>query len=191
MLSFKTLHTLRPTATRSGNAPWRLVRRISVGISVGVAFLATALNAHSAAPANDNWSIRIIPATKSTGPSERLPSPPPPPAEPGPGGARPQTAPAGFLPSRVGYYQVYRSIPFSHAEYAANPSYRQETALGLLFNQFPYTSINKNMGVPRVPRYGYVTPYSNSTWTRSWMWNETPPFFNSVFPYPNGYPNNY
>jgi hypothetical protein len=59
-------------------------------------------------------------------------------------------------PRRPGYSDVYRSIPFSRAEYVAHPSYRSEATLGLLLNQMPYPST----GAPRVPQYGYVTPYS-------------------------------
>jgi hypothetical protein len=74
------------------------------------------------------------------------------------------------------YERLYRSIPFSRAEYAANPSYRQDVALGLMFNQFPY-SINKSVGPPSLPQYGYVTPYSYRNWYQTWTWSGIPPYY--------------
>jgi hypothetical protein len=66
---------------------------------------------------------------------------------------RPHSAAPSGRPS---YADVYRSIPFSWAEYAANPSYRSQAALGLMLNQMPYPNTNPTP----VPQYGYVTPYS-------------------------------
>jgi hypothetical protein len=199
MLASPRLHTVRLAASASGNALQRRVRRISVRVVFGAALLVAASIMPVAAPANDDsWNIRIAPATKlmaaplpmaAAGPGTRPSSAPPPAYEPPAPGAQAGTAPSGPAPMKIvpnRYEQVYRSIPFSHAEYAANPSYRQETAMGLLFNQFPYTSINKNVGVPRVPQYGYVTPYQTNTWYRTWTWSGTPPYYNSWCPTPGG-----
>jgi hypothetical protein len=35
------------------------------------------------------------------------------------------------------FQQIYRSIPYSRLSYQANPRYREELAMALLFNQFP------------------------------------------------------
>ena len=53
---------------------------------------------------------------------------------------------------RPSYAEVYRSVPFSRAEYVAHPSYRSEATLGLMLNQMPYPAT----GEPNVPQYGYV-----------------------------------
>jgi hypothetical protein len=142
------------------------VRRISVprrwfALCV-VAALAT--QASAADKNQDSWKIRILPATKLTLAQAAAPklAPAPAPQEPG---AKPapntyEPAPAtekGSAPSgqmriipgprhsaalsgRASYGDVYRSIPFSWAEYAANPSYRSQAALGLMLNQMPYPS---------------------------------------------------
>ena len=58
------------------------------------------------------------------------------------------------------YREVYNSIPFSRAEYDANPSYRHDATMEFLFGQMrptvvhrqPLTNINVNVGGPA---YGY------------------------------------
>jgi hypothetical protein len=173
-------HIIRQTATRSANAakstnaPWRRVRRISVLSAV----LCTAIIATSAGkaapPAKEPWEIRIIPATKMMFPpamGAALPGAPQNPNEM-PEGAqdREQTPPRGGERARVAaippgmiYYQIYKSIPFSNAEYHANPSYRNEATLSLIFNQMPYYSIVKEQTNQFTPLYGYPTPFFYST----------------------------
>ncbi len=172
---------VRLTAPRVHNAMGR-VRRISVprrwvALCV-VAALAT--QASAADKDQDSWKIRILPATKLTLAQAAAPklAPAPAPQEPG-AKAAPNTyepAPATekgsatsgqlrIIPGprhsaarsgRPSYADVYRSIPFSWAEYAANPSYRSQATLGLMLNQMPYPSSSAS----QVPQYGYVTPYS-------------------------------
>ena len=50
------------------------------------------------------------------------------------------------------YIQAYNSIPFSRSEYEANPSYRHDAALELMFGQMRPTSIVKQ-NVPYFSRY--------------------------------------
>lgn len=58
------------------------------------------------------------------------------------------------------YREVYNAIPFSRAEYDANPSYRHDATMEFLFGQMrptvvhrqPSTNINVNVGGPA---YGY------------------------------------
>ncbi len=59
------------------------------------------------------------------------------------------------------YEDAYRSIPFNRAEYDANPSYRHEAAMELLFGQMRPTTIVKQMPAPRVeePAYSPYKPY--------------------------------
>jgi hypothetical protein len=167
---------VRLTAPRAHNAVGH-VRRISVTrgwVALCVAALATP--ALAADKDQDTWKIRILPATKlrlaQAAPPKMAPAPAPkePGAKPGPStyeASENRSSPSGELriipgPPRsavVGghatYADVYRSIPFSWAEYAANPSYRSQAALGLMLNQMPYPSTSAS----QVPQYGYVTPY--------------------------------
>jgi hypothetical protein len=171
---------VRLTAPRAHNAVGH-VRRISVTrgwVVLCVAALATP--ALAAGKDQDAWKIRILPATKLTLAQAAAPKSAPAPAPQEPGAkpaantyeAAPGTdkgsAPSGqlriipgprhsaALAGRPSYADVYRSIPFSWAEYAANPSYRSQAALGLMLNQMPYPSTSAS----QVPQYGYVTPYS-------------------------------
>lgn len=66
----------------------------------------------------------------------------------------------------MSYIQAYNSIPFNRTEYEANPAYRHEAALELMFGTMRPTTIVKQT-VPYFSRY--------------------PDFFryrHSVFPYP-------
>jgi hypothetical protein len=184
--------SVRLTASRANHVS-RHVRRISdLRWSIGLCLLAAYATPTFAAD-QDSWKIRILPATK-------LALAPPPAAQPAPGpalydpGTKPNAAPPmppasashsgqpQIFPGRPGvagpphftYADVYRTIPFSRAEYVANPSYRSSTALGLMLNQMPYPST----GQPPVPQYGYVAPY---------QWDNTygiPTFSNIFYPMP-------
>jgi hypothetical protein len=171
---------VRLTASRANNAAG-CVRRISV-TSLLVAGLCAGLAARAQADDKnkDAWNIRILPATKliaQVAPPKSAAAPAP--QEPGGNtparGYEPQTAGASGQPriipgpsrsmrapgGRPSYADVYRSIPFSWSEYAANPSYRNQTALALMLNQMPYPSASAS----QVPQYGYVTPY---LWDRTY-----------------------
>jgi hypothetical protein len=149
---------VRQTATSSGNASRRLVRRISVGLAL-CGTLWCAVPACIAADAKKDAGPRIVPATK---PHAGTPAPtyeearprrtgkpnnevPPLPAEMLPPSGRRQAHQLRIIPARdrsaapdvQRFEQIYRSIPYSRLAYQANPRYRQDLALALLFNQFP------------------------------------------------------
>lgn len=65
----------------------------------------------------------------------------------------------GYRPS---YMEIYASIPFIRTEYLANPGYRHEATMEIMFGQLRPTVINKTAPQPVVRRndYDYVTPYS-------------------------------
>jgi hypothetical protein len=111
----------------------------------------------AADPKNDSGP-RIIPATKSqwgvAANSYEEPKPrragkpdnevPPLPGEPMPGVGRQQAHQMRIIPSRDSsaadfqrFERIYRSIPYRRLAYQANPRYREELAMALLFNQFP------------------------------------------------------
>jgi hypothetical protein len=169
---------VRLTASRANNAAGR-VRRISVTIAlIAGLFAGFATSAQADGNKSDSWNIRILPATKLMLAQAAPPKSAPVAQEPGAG-----TAAKGYEPpvagapgqlriipgpshamraqGRPSYAEVYRSIPFSWAEYAANPSYRNQTALALMLNQMPYPSASAS----QVPQYGYVTPYQ---WDRTY-----------------------
>jgi hypothetical protein len=83
-----------------------------------------------------------------------------------PGADASVTAASGALSPRMSYDEAYRSIPFSRAEYEANPGYRHDAALELMFGALrPTTVVRQN------------TPY----------FSRYPDFFRNrfqVFPYP-------
>ena len=76
------------------------------------------------------------------------------------------TAPAG-APRMLTYQQAYDSIPFSRAEYEANPGYRHDAALELVFGTMRPTTIVRQT-IPYFSRYPDMFRYRYT-----------------VFPYPN------
>jgi hypothetical protein len=164
-----------------------------VALCLGAAFSSSA-----SAGDKDAWQIRIVPARKlalaQAAPTKSAPAPHEPDAKAESKAYDPAPAPAAAsMPAQSGqlriipgrphsaapsgrpsYADVYRSIPFSWAEYAANPSYRNQTALALMLNQMPYPNTSQSP----VPQYGYVTPYlfDNTYGTRS--------FTNTFYPAP-------
>ncbi len=84
------------------------------------------------------------------------------------------------------YADAYRSIPFNRAEYDANPSYRHEAAMELLFGQMRPTTIVKQMPAPQddTPSYSPFQPYIPAYGDfRSW---QSLPHRYSPFGAPNG-----
>lgn len=121
-----------------------------------------------AAPAASG--VAMTPAPPADGPA-KAPTPPPDDAP-----AVEQAPPATLLPLvgpavPVGeslvtahrYAAVYRSIPFSYAEYLANPSYRHEATMEILFGHLRATVVHKNQPsrpVVRVAPAGFGSPLS-------------------------------
>jgi hypothetical protein len=54
----------------------------------------------------------------------------------------------------LAYQQIYNSIPFNRAEYDANPSYRHDTAVEMMFGQMRSTVVHRYQPEPtvRAPR---------------------------------------
>ncbi|MEZ6049559.1 MAG: hypothetical protein R3C11_29065 [Planctomycetaceae bacterium] len=74
------------------------------------------------------------------------------------------------------YNQIYKSIPFSRAEYLANPSYRHDATMSILLGQ-PYVSNGPKETVKRVEPAVKTSP-----------WSKTTPWFHSggyLYPYTN------
>ncbi|OAI54326.1 hypothetical protein AYO47_03045 [Planctomyces sp. SCGC AG-212-M04] len=92
------------------------------------------------------------------------------------------------------YAQAYRAIPFNRAEYDANPSYRHEAAMELVFGQMRPTTIVKQMGgAPAAdePVYNPYQPYLPSAMDL-WPWRALPyrnPTFDPCFVAPTVVPN--
>jgi hypothetical protein len=57
------------------------------------------------------------------------------------------------------YSQIYNSIPFSRAEYAANPSYRHDATMELLFGQMRPTVIQRGTTMIRNRNPAMSLPY--------------------------------
>ncbi|MCA9098719.1 MAG: hypothetical protein KDA36_10040 [Planctomycetaceae bacterium] len=75
--------------------------------------------------------------------------------------AAPQIIPA------VSYIEAYNSVPFSRTEYEANPGYRHEAAMEIMFRQLRPTTIVKQY-TPRAIRYPdfYQYPFARYPYTR-------------------------
>ncbi len=65
-------------------------------------------------------------------------------------------------PQLTTYKQIYDSIPFSRAEYVANPSYRHETTLSLMLGEPVITNGPKTVPVRNRPAVQYL-PWSRRT----------------------------
>ncbi|MGE3314282.1 MAG: hypothetical protein AB7O26_04125 [Planctomycetaceae bacterium] len=97
-------------------------------------------------------SIKILPATKAV-------------AETTPAAPAPADDKTAAPKATMSYEEAYRSIPFSRAEYQANPSYRHDAALEIMFGQLRPTTIVRNALPSTATDYGYnyfdyITPYS-------------------------------
>lgn len=65
--------------------------------------------------------------------------------------------------SRLTYTEAYQAIPFSRTEYEANPGYRHQAAMELLFGTMRPTTMVQQYS-PRVIRYpdAYLRPYGRT-----------------------------
>lgn len=123
-------------------------RSLAALLAAGMAYTLLVSSA-SAATRQADSEIQIVPATKVI-----VPVAPPAPADPN-----------GTVPKATqSYGDVYRSIPFSRAEYNANPSYRHEAAMEMLFGQLRPTTIVRYSQPDAATNYDYnyfdyITPY--------------------------------
>jgi len=67
----------------------------------------------------------------------------------------------------MSYVEAYNAVPFNRSEYEANPGYRHEAAMELMFRQLRPTTIVKQNN-PRVIRYPdfYQYPYARYPYSR-------------------------
>ena len=66
-----------------------------------------------------------------------------------------------FEKNGLTYEQAYNAIPFNRAEYDANPSYRHDSAMELLFDQMRPTTIirNQDSRASKFPTYDRLDYY--------------------------------
>jgi hypothetical protein len=64
------------------------------------------------------------------------------------------------------YEDVYRSIPYSLTEYLANPSYRHDAAMEVLFGALRPTTVHREVHAPvaQEPDWTPYRPYLNAQW---------------------------
>lgn len=79
------------------------------------------------------------------------------------------------------YDDVYRAIPFNHTEYLANPSYRHETTMEILFQQMRPTTMVKNY-TPQVIVNDVPSPYQPYIWSHYDGCQYRPPAFRLLNP---------
>jgi hypothetical protein len=104
---------------------------------------------------------------------------------PAPAGAAGQgtlvPAASGTFAPRMTYAEAYALIPFSRAEYEANPGYRHDAAMELMFGtmrptvtarmNLPYFSRYPDMFRYRFPVYPYLGGLGNGTSNTNMWWN--------------------
>ena len=149
----------------------RAVRTLRKGLPTArLAALALAAALFGDGRASAANELRIVPATKT--PSVTI--------APQPAGDQKGTA----APVSRSYAEAYRSIPFSRAEYQANPSYRHDSAMELLFGQMRPTTIVRYAPQPMVNQYDYITPYE---YYRNGYRNDYGRSYNFYYPRPSVY----
>jgi len=92
-------------------------------------------------------------------------------------------AASGTLTPRMTYAEAYAMIPFSRAEYEANPGYRHDAAMELMFGamrptvqakmNLPYFSRYPDMFRYRFPVYPYLGGLGNNGYSNMNMWWNT------------------
>lgn len=184
-------------------------------ISAGLSIAGSALPAGepTAVIHDDNWSIEIrsvsqrdsaatLPPARQIVPAVHQKEPPTP--EPAtesradqkgaaigpalPPNASPELdTPARIPAARMSYAEAYASIPFSRTEYEANPNYRHQAALELMFGVLRPTTLVQQY-TPRVSRYGdtYQVPYGRSDTQHINIRNFGSGYYNGQSPF--GYP---
>lgn len=83
------------------------------------------------------------------------------------------------------YQQAYASIPYRRHEYLANPSYRHEAAMELLFGKMRPTTINKQVTSRWVPE-PELTPYRPYIPSNSDYWTVPRPVIGLPYWYGGG-----
>jgi len=78
------------------------------------------------------------------------------------------------------YEQAYNAIPFNRAEYDANPSYRHDSAMELLFNQMRPTTIIRSQS-SHSSKYP-VFNYPNYQWSHSHYYSYPSFYYRSLYP---------
>jgi hypothetical protein len=79
------------------------------------------------------------------------------------------------------YEDVYRSIPFNHTEYMANPSYRHEATMEILFGQLrPMTIVKEQQAEPIVNEL--PSPYQPYRYSHYERWQYRAPAFRLLDP---------
>ena len=166
--------------------------------TIALALSATSIRAEQQAASADEWTIEIVPRSTlvvdrgvlaenerpiitplrtaqvegGSQPPETVPAPP------RPGDEDPETPPetqAAAVPFDASLYKsIYSSIPFSRAEYVANPGYRHQATMSIILGQ-PYavTPVNYRPQVldshplkwrPGRTVFGYRPLYLRSYW---------------------------
>jgi hypothetical protein len=98
------------------------------------------------------------------------------------GQGAPVSAASGAFVPQMSYAEAYAMVPFSRSEYEANPGYRHDAAMELMFGQMRQT-VNARMTMPYFSRYPDlfryrfpVFPYLGSGgngWSNTNMWWNT------------------
>lgn len=154
---------IRPNSrgTRSAELVEQTHRRVTPAVYQGPSL--------DVAPAPESVQADPAPAKNAGADSPRLdgpqltPSVPPAPATYSDPATRSVDLVPGVLPRSMTYTEAYASIPFSRTEYEANPMYRHQAAMEVMFQTLRPTTMVQNV-TPRAFRYpdSYQIPYPYS-----------------------------
>jgi hypothetical protein len=175
------------------------VRHVSLAVAVAATLVTSVGSAGDREVADSEWRVLIVAAND---PVDRLVPPP----LPGPGDPDvvADAAPAGdqkvsllaavddsdVVISPAGeplavngrtYDEVYRSIPYSHTEYLANPEYRHEATMEILFGQLRPTTVHKQ-SEPRTIVNVPPSPYQPYIYSHYDYWHYRAPAFRLLNP---------
>jgi len=164
----------------------------------GIALLAVGASAHATRPATDaQWQVAIVPEQTGSDAGPQLVPPAPEPVQVAVQADAPAPAEYFDVPTQGieinpletvkvevngrTYEDVYRSIPFNHTEYVANPSYRHEATMEILFGQLRPMTIVKNQAAQPIVN-DVPSPYQPYRYSQSERWQYHAPDFRMLDP---------
>lgn len=94
----------------------------------------------------------------------------------------PGTGPAPRFNGRT-YQEVYNSIPYRRSEHLANPSYRHDATMEILFGQLRPTVIHRTQPSAPPVTAPPVSPLRPYLLTNGSIWRYSPPLLRYIYPY--------
>lgn len=182
-----------PGAAAKSDSEWQVQVRPSAPRDAAASAANAPLAPPAPAPAN---AVALVPGDPESTPAEF------PAAQPMSGGSVTRfvdddwtvtitpRVPKGAQVNGMRYEEVYRSIPYQKAEYLANPGYRHEATLEVMFGQLrPKTVVSQYepQTVP-TPEFNLYWPYRYSQTELYWSWRPQLTPYSWMYPLAPYYP---